>query len=312
MPSARIKTLAVEDAHSLAEDLRTRGFVVEIVSRDKISADPVDLEVILEECDPEAALHHAENIPDAQDLCVFVAPGALTEGQRSMQVIPLFSRPVTPLAPVVAMKAADPAQVVEEKLEDPVALEEPQMLAASELEPPVVVVPEPSPTKEAPKPVEVPAISSQVPKIPPVQTAGSAIAPLWAEIGKNIALWGKGLAANQRLFRKTATVGAMAAVAAVSVLVLGSTVRKFAPATQPASESMVLPATASAATRVTEPLAAKPLAPERKLAVKAKPRREHNPEEDIVAKDYVIRFNKRPAAAKAKKTSGIKHYSDLR
>src|ERR1700748_1650260 len=90
MPSARIMTRAVEDAHSLAEDLRTRGFVVQIVSPDYISTDPVDLEVTLEECEPEAALHRADDAPAAGDLCVFVAPGALTEGHRPMRVVPLF------------------------------------------------------------------------------------------------------------------------------------------------------------------------------------------------------------------------------
>ncbi len=300
MPSARIKTLAVEDAHSLAEDLRTRGFVVEIVPRDKVSTDPVDLEVVLEECEPEAALHHAENIPDAQDLCVFVAPGALTEGQRTMQVIPLFSeRPLAVVAPVVAMTAA----VVEEKLDDPVALEEPEKFAASELEPAV------SAKVEAPR--IVPTISPEVWTVPPAETVKKAKPAFWMGTGKSIAVWGKGLAANQRLLRKTATVGAMAAVAAVSVLVLGSTVRRFTPDTQPASASMVLPSTASAATTAAEPLQTKALAPEPKLAAKAKSRRSHNPEEDIVAKDYVIHFNKRPAA-KTKKTSGVKYYSDLR
>ena len=295
----------MEDAHSLAEDLRKRGFVVEIVLRDKVSSDPVDLEVVLEECEAEAALHRAENIPDAQDLCVFVAPGALTEGQRSMQVIPLFSEPpVAVAAPLVAMTAA---VVEDQKLDDPIALEEPEKLAASELEPPVEV---------AAKPVEaakvVPTISPEVWTVPPAEIVKKTKPAFAAGIGKSIAVWGKGLAANQRLLRKTATVGAMAAVAAVSVLVLGSTVRRFTPDTQPASESMVLPATASAATTAAEPQQPKPLAPEPKLAAKAKVRRGHNPEEDIVAKDYVIRFNKRSTVAKAKKTSGVKHYSDLR
>ncbi len=309
MPSARIKTLAVEDAHSLAEDLRTRGFVVEIVPRDKISADPVDLEVILEECEPEAALHHAENIPDAQDLCVFVAPGALTEGRRSMQVVPLFSEPAAaPLAPVVAMAAATPTHVVEEKLEDTVAMEEPEKLAASELEPPVVVA-----AKPVDVPKVVPTVSAQVRSVPAKKAPAPAAKPAWwTGAGKSLAAWGRGLAANQRLFRKTATLGGMAAVAAVSVLVLGSTVRKFAPDTRPANESMVSPATASAAIPVVEPEKIKPLAPEPKLAAKAKSRRGRNPEEDIVAKDYVIHFNNRPVAAKAKKPSGVKHYSDLR
>lgn len=301
MPSARIKTLAVEDAHSLAEDLRTRGFVVEIVPRDRVSTDPVDLEVVLEECEPEAALHHAENIPDAQDLCVFVAPGALTEGQRSMQVIPLFSEPErTVAAPVIAMSAP----VVEEKLDDPIALEEPEKLAASNLEP--VAAPPAQPANV------VPTISPEVWNVAPPETVKKAEPAVWMLIGKSIASWSKGLAANQRLLRKTATVGAMAAVAAVSVLVLGSTLRRFTPDTQPASASMVLPATASAATTAAEPPQPKPLAPETKLSAKAKPRRTHNPEEDVVAKDYVIHFNKRPAVAKARKTSGVKHYSDLR
>ncbi len=308
MPSARIKTLAVEDAHSLAEDLRTRGFVVEIVPRDKVSSDPVDLEVVLEECDPEAALNHAENIPDAQDLCVFVAPGALTEGQRPIQVIPLFSEPPAPAEPVVAMTAAPLAPVVqEEKLDDPVALEEPEKLAASELEPPMVVA---ETLAEAPK--VLPTISPEVWNVPTSEAVPRVKPVLWAEAARSLAAWGKRLAANQQLFRRTATLAAMAAVAVVSVLVLGSVGRRFTPDAQPASDSMVLPATASAATPVAAPVMPKPVpAPEPKPAAKATPRHGHNPEEDIVAKDYTIRFNKRPATAKARKIAGVKHYSDL-
>jgi hypothetical protein len=309
MPSARIKTLAVEDAHSLAEDLRIRGFAVEIVPPDKVSSEPVDLEVTLEECDPEAALHLAENVPEAEDLCVFVAPGALTEGHRTIKMIPLFSEPV---ARVVTMPAPAQEVVLEEKeiLEEPVAFEEPEKFVPAEPAPIVAAKP-PLPVQDIPRAVEAPTVvSPKVPHVAPV-AAKPARKAEWATA---VSALRKSLVANQRILRKTATVAAMAAVAAVSVLVLGSTVRRFAPIPsekQPASASMVLPATASASSTAMEP---KPRAivPQPKIASRAKARRTHNPEEDVVAKDYVIRFDKKPAVrAQTKKTPGVKHYSDL-
>jgi hypothetical protein len=212
-------------------------------------------------------------------------------------------------APVAAQEV-----VLEEKeaLEEPTALEEPEKFVPAE--PPPTVVPKPvvapPPAPEGPRAVEAPTVS---PKVLPI--APAAAKPVrkaaWSQA---VSALGKSLVANQRVLKKTATVAAMAAVAAVSVLVLGSTVRRFAPVSsekQPASASMVLPATASASSTTME---AKPRAitPEPKIASRAKARRTHNPEEDIVAKDYVVRFNKRPApAVRTKKTPGVKHYSDL-
>jgi hypothetical protein len=314
MPSARIKTLAVEDAHSLAEDLRTRGFVVEIVSPDKILSEPVDLEVTLEECEAEAALQRAEEAPDADDVCVFVAPGALTEGHRPMIVIPLFAEPITvdPVAKVIAMPVAMALPAArEEVFEDPAALEEPEKLLASELEPPVVVA------AEVPRAIEVPIVAPEVWTVKPQAPAAVVRqkSAVLVEMGKRVSAWGESVAANRRLLKKAATVAAMGAVAVLSVVVLGSAVHRFAPVTPgtSASESLVLPATADASsTTVETPRSKIRLSDPAKVAAKAKARRVHNPEEDIVAKDYVIRFNKRPTAVRAKKTSGVKHYSDLR
>src|SRR5215471_266884 len=123
MPSARIITHVVEDAYPLAEDLRMRGFVVQIVSTDRPRAveelAPVDLEITLEDCEPEAALRLADHIPDGDDLSVFVAPGALTDGPRPIRVmslipeIPAITLPapaVSPtLPPIEAREAPAPA-----------------------------------------------------------------------------------------------------------------------------------------------------------------------------------------------------------
>ena len=123
MPSARIITHVVEDAYPLAEDLRMRGFVVQIVSTDRPRAveelAPVDLEITLEDCEPETALRLADHIPEGDDLSVFVAPGALTDGPRPIRVmslipeIPAITLPapaVSPaLPPIEAREAPAPA-----------------------------------------------------------------------------------------------------------------------------------------------------------------------------------------------------------
>lgn len=335
MPSARIKTVAVEDANSLAEDLRTRGFVVQIVSPDQTPTDPVDLEVTLEECAPETALHRADDVPDADDVCVFVAPGALTDGPRPIRVISLI--PETP-ASVVSMPApAAPVHAArEEALEEPAALEEPGKLVASQLEPAIVEA-KPAPSSHPPKPevprvAEVPIVSPEVWNVSPVATTAirkPKTFPLVA-VGKRVSVWGKGVARNQNLLMKTATVVATGAVTALSVLVLGATLHRLTPlpaAMQSAGETLVLPATADAASptvaapqNATQAAAPEPQDAKRSMAVPLQPkppaqpkaRHRRNREEDIVAKDFVIRYNRRPTPKRtqAKKVSGVKHYSD--
>ena len=88
MPLARIVTWLAEDTGALAKDLRARGFEVVTQSPDEISSEPADLEITVEECASEAALTSASGIALAQDKCVFIAPGAITESPRPVPVMP--------------------------------------------------------------------------------------------------------------------------------------------------------------------------------------------------------------------------------
>src|SRR5437667_8070219 len=87
MARARIITRFPEQSHDLAENLRSRGFEVQTESPGKISPQPADLEITIEECDAEEALQRATSI---QDACAFVMPGAITGGVQPITAIPFI------------------------------------------------------------------------------------------------------------------------------------------------------------------------------------------------------------------------------
>src|SRR5437868_2601322 len=87
MALARIITRFPEEAHELVENLRSRGFEVQTESPGKISPQPADLEITIEECDAEEALQRATSV---QDACAFVMPGAITGGVQPITAIPFI------------------------------------------------------------------------------------------------------------------------------------------------------------------------------------------------------------------------------
>jgi hypothetical protein len=94
MPLARIITRLAGDAHVLADDLRKRGFEVQTRSPQEMFSEPADLEITLEECATEDALERATHSPATHDVCVFIAPGAISENLRPIQTVNL-TPPVT-------------------------------------------------------------------------------------------------------------------------------------------------------------------------------------------------------------------------
>ena len=342
MPSARIMTRVVEDAVSLAEDLRTRGFAVQIVSPGDVPTGPVDLEVTLEECEPEAALHRADDVPDAEDLCVFVAPGALTDGPRPIRVVSLIPE----IPPVVARPASVPvpaplhetpevsADLEEARIEDPAWEDQGEEMTAAAVSslmnedtvaaaPPVEPLPvfprsvEASARAEKAEPREVPPVSLPVSKRPSIS---SVAALAFQELGAQLASWTMRMRGDEKLLLKAATVSAMGAVITLSVLVLGSTAHRLDPL-PPAGNSanaLRLPPAASTAAGSSPRQATKAAPPKPRAASPAKvlPKpavnHAHNPEEDVVAQDFVIRYNQRPSTnrTQARKNS-VKYYSDL-
>jgi hypothetical protein len=106
MPVARIITNSVDGSLELSMQLRARGFQVETVAPDQIPNEPVDLEVRLEECFPEDVLNKAGQGKGAEDLWVFVAPGALDESARPIRVIPLVPQVIEGPAPTGAVTRA--------------------------------------------------------------------------------------------------------------------------------------------------------------------------------------------------------------
>src|SRR5947199_370175 len=87
MARASIITRFPEKSHDLAENLRSRGFEVQTESPGKISPQPADLEITIEECDAEEALQRATSV---QDACAFVMPGAITGGVQPITAIPFI------------------------------------------------------------------------------------------------------------------------------------------------------------------------------------------------------------------------------
>jgi hypothetical protein len=107
MPLARIITDVADDCLELTMQLRARGFQVETVPPGLIPSTPADLEVRLEECAPEDVLNQAAQSSPADDLWVYIAPGALDENAKPVRTIPLAVHPIaTRLAPSVNVSTA--------------------------------------------------------------------------------------------------------------------------------------------------------------------------------------------------------------
>jgi hypothetical protein len=113
MPVARLITYAAQDADELAADLRSRGFEVEIASPANIPNHSVDLVIRVEECASEQALRNAEELSKAEDIQVFIAPGAIIESLRPMITVPLVPESEEEVtAQVEAIAPAMPEEIV--------------------------------------------------------------------------------------------------------------------------------------------------------------------------------------------------------
>ena len=89
MPLARIITRSTEESQEVAAQLRARGFEVEMALPGNVPIRPADLELRVQECAPEEALRRAGALSGGEDLCVFIAPGAIA-GLRPIAVIPFL------------------------------------------------------------------------------------------------------------------------------------------------------------------------------------------------------------------------------
>ena len=336
MPLARIITRVQQDADELANDLRGRGFEIEIVSPELVPAHPVDLEVNLEECATEDALDGAENAPQPQDVCVFIAPGALVETARPTVAVPLFSEPVVapthrephlPAEEVTIMTESEP-------LGEPAAVSDAvQFTTASTIELPAGEQIEPEPD-EAPS---VFVLEGETVKQPSFETlAAAAAAPAGEELARKLRIRIKH---SDKVFWRVAMA---TAILAVSGLLTLSAHRE--PPLPSALEAAPLPAQqappfarrrtqdtspstsqvpATTAIKVPEPkpsptsqaAQAQPVAHATRRSVAFRPKRSRpNPESDFVAADTVVRYT-RPAtaaASPARKKPGIKRYTDLK
>lgn len=177
MPLARIITDVADDCLELTMQLRARGYQVETVSPSAIPSTPADLEVRLEECAPEDVVIHAANGVSAEDLWVYVAPGALDanalpirtfplptgstgEAPTSPKILSITSKQKTERPPVVGSLAIDSHE------EDPILAElhgfpmgqvsvaPPEQVSAILVEIPDLVRPSTLPAAEPPVPVE--------------------------------------------------------------------------------------------------------------------------------------------------------------
>jgi hypothetical protein len=114
MPIARIIALHTEDARRLERELRSRGFLVETFAPGETVTHPADLEIILEECGVEEALHKASALGGTQDLSVYIASGVLNEAAPPAKVFPLASasrgtKPTSEAAPELTRQTFEPA-----------------------------------------------------------------------------------------------------------------------------------------------------------------------------------------------------------
>ncbi len=99
MPLARIITRSTEESQEVAAQLRARGFEVEMALPGNVPIRPADLELRVQECAPEEALRRADALSGSEDLCVYIAPGAIA-GLRPIVVIPFLPELLREKAPI--------------------------------------------------------------------------------------------------------------------------------------------------------------------------------------------------------------------
>jgi hypothetical protein len=338
MPLARIITRIKEDADELANDLRSRGFEIEIVSPDDIPAHSVDLEVRLEECGTEDALTSAENVAQPQDICVFIAPGAIVESARPMVTVPLLSdslpEPDLPAQPLHVEEVTIDQD--EPQLEELVA----SRALAEDSQPTTIQSPfagEPQPEFGEDSPVTV--LEGEAVIHPPTEAEPAAAPAAVSNDKKAPRRLRIRITQSDKVFWRVAT--AMATLAVGGLLTLSAHRPPMSPALEQSVPSVQQaapfagakvsevslpldntalnpPAIVAAAGKppaVRQVVAQHPPAPARKRAVAFHTRRysSRSPESDLIAEDTIIRYGKPPAAPQVQqKKSAIKHHSDLK
>jgi hypothetical protein len=198
MPLARIITDVADDCLELMIQLRARGYQVETVSPSAIPSTPADLEVRLEECAPEDVVIHASNGVSAEDLWVYVAPGALDANALPIRTIPLPTRstsepPTSPkILSMTSKQKTEPLPVIgglaiDSHLEDPILAElhgvpmgqvpvaPPEQVSAILVEIPDLVRPSVLLVPKAPVPVE----NEQPIKVSPEKPLSDATPVKW-------------------------------------------------------------------------------------------------------------------------------------
>ena len=116
MPLARIITDVADDCLELITQLRARGYQVETIAPGDVPTTPADLEVRLEECAPEDVVSRASLNSPADDLWVYVAPGALDNNAVPIRNIPLSTRLTAERTPALPKRLSI---VPKQKLERP-------------------------------------------------------------------------------------------------------------------------------------------------------------------------------------------------
>jgi hypothetical protein len=338
MPLARIITRIKQDADELANDLRGRGFEIEIVSPDDVPSHSVDLEVRLEECETEDALTSAENVAQPQDVCVFIAPGAIVESARPMVVVPLLSdslpEPHVSAQPLLVEEVTIDQD--EPRLEELVA----SRAVADNSQRTIIQLPVAGePQSEFGEDSLVTVLEGEAVIHPPAESEPAA-APAEVSNGKKPPRRLRiRITQSDKVFWRVAT--AMAILAVGGLLTLSAHRPPMSPALEQSVPSVqqaapfagakvsevrlpldnttlkppAIVASAGKPTAVRQVVAQRAPAPARKRAVAFHTRRHssRSPESDLIAEDTVIRYGKPPAAPQVQqKKPAIKHHSDLK
>ena len=196
MPLARIITDVADDSLELTMQLRARGYQVETVSPGAIPSTPADLEVRLEECASEDVVLQASNGVSAEDLWVYVAPGALDSGALPIRTIPLSTTPTVDhsstsskiLSIVTKQKNERPSVLgslaIDSHEEDPILAELHGFPVAKVTQPPaeqlsavIVTIPDLLPPPTVPRVVTPARVESQSPVTPQPPSASIELPP---------------------------------------------------------------------------------------------------------------------------------------
>jgi hypothetical protein len=334
MPLARIITDSPEDTLELILRLRAGGYEVQIVPPEAVPQTPADLELRVARRTAEEALRETASLPDAGEMEVFIAPGAIAEPEVPWPVLkpPAFATPEAPPGEEsVVLTGTDPSAGEQPEPAESLRVDLAGLDPAQAQSQPAEIAAAPqakaAPARRIPR-LQMPRLEARK-LAAQVRRQSQTVLAGWKQVGRQRRRLRAFLQTDPQIHRYWRQAASIAAAVAV-LLALGwvASSNRMLTSSERATDQLgsieqplpLGPATlhaASAALRGVRTQAPPVASTSGEARVPAKPKRGRSAyagEENQVAEDYVIRYNLKPIApgvTEAQKKPAIKRHSDM-